>query len=80
MRPDRGTLADHRLGRDRLRRPVGHRRRDASRLAAARGGGGDRILPGGALQPTLADAYPLVQSEQAANLAQYLKGSGRTSC
>jgi endonuclease/exonuclease/phosphatase (EEP) superfamily protein YafD len=35
---------------------------------------GGRIMPGGALQPKLADAYPLVQSEQAANLAQYLKG------
>jgi endonuclease/exonuclease/phosphatase (EEP) superfamily protein YafD len=38
--------------------------------------GGERIMPGGALQPNLADAYPLVQSEQAANLAQYLKGLG----
>jgi endonuclease/exonuclease/phosphatase (EEP) superfamily protein YafD len=36
----------------------------------------DRILHGGALQPALGDAYPLVQSEQAANLAQYLKGLG----
>ena len=36
----------------------------------------DRVLPAGALQPSLADAYPLVQSEQAANLAQYLKGLG----
>jgi endonuclease/exonuclease/phosphatase (EEP) superfamily protein YafD len=31
---------------------------------------------GAALQPTLRDAYPLMQSEQAANLAQYLKGLG----
>lgn len=36
----------------------------------------DRMIAGGALQPALADAYPLVQSEQAANLAQYLKGLG----
>jgi endonuclease/exonuclease/phosphatase (EEP) superfamily protein YafD len=36
----------------------------------------DRILHGGALQPALGGAYPLVQSEQAANLAQYLKGLG----
>jgi endonuclease/exonuclease/phosphatase (EEP) superfamily protein YafD len=36
----------------------------------------DRVIAGGALQPVLADAYPLVQSEQAANLAQYLKGLG----
>lgn len=33
----------------------------------------DRILPGSAIQPTLAGTYPLVQSQQAANLAQYLK-------
>jgi endonuclease/exonuclease/phosphatase (EEP) superfamily protein YafD len=38
--------------------------------------GGGRVIAGGALQPRLADAYPLVQSEQAANLAQYLKGLG----
>jgi endonuclease/exonuclease/phosphatase (EEP) superfamily protein YafD len=37
---------------------------------------GSRIMPGGALQPALADAYPLVQSEQAANLAEYLKSLG----
>jgi len=37
---------------------------------------GARIIAGGALQPALAGAYPLVQSEQAANLAQYLKGLG----
>jgi endonuclease/exonuclease/phosphatase (EEP) superfamily protein YafD len=36
----------------------------------------DRVIAGAALQPALADAYPLVQSEQAANLAQYLKGLG----
>jgi endonuclease/exonuclease/phosphatase (EEP) superfamily protein YafD len=35
-----------------------------------------RVMPGGALQPSLSDAYPLVQSEQAANLALYLKGLG----
>ncbi len=35
-----------------------------------------RVIAGGALQPDLADVYPLVQSEQAANLAQYLKGLG----
>ncbi|GAB2177864.1 endonuclease/exonuclease/phosphatase family protein [Dongia sp. agr-C8] len=36
----------------------------------------DRVIAGGALQPALDDAYPLVQSEQAANLAQYLAGLG----
>jgi endonuclease/exonuclease/phosphatase (EEP) superfamily protein YafD len=38
--------------------------------------GGERVIAGGALQPTLPDSYPLVQSEQAANLAQYLKSLG----
>jgi endonuclease/exonuclease/phosphatase (EEP) superfamily protein YafD len=38
--------------------------------------GRERIISGGALQPVLADAYPLVQSEQAGNLAQYLQGLG----
>ncbi len=37
----------------------------------------DRIMPGGALQPpALPDAYPLAQSRQAANLAQYLQTLG----
>jgi endonuclease/exonuclease/phosphatase (EEP) superfamily protein YafD len=36
----------------------------------------DRILPGAALQPAIDGAYPLVQSQQAANLAQYLQGLG----
>jgi endonuclease/exonuclease/phosphatase (EEP) superfamily protein YafD len=36
----------------------------------------DRVIANGALQPAFADAYPLEQSEQAANLAQYLKGLG----
>lgn len=36
----------------------------------------EHVIAGGALQPQLPDAYPLVQSEQAANLAQYLKGLG----
>lgn len=35
-----------------------------------------QVLPAGALQPALDDAYPLVQSEQAGNLAQYLEGLG----
>ncbi|WP_395019371.1 endonuclease/exonuclease/phosphatase family protein [Dongia sp.] len=34
------------------------------------------LIAGGALQPKLGDAYPLVQSEQAANLAQYLQKLG----
>jgi endonuclease/exonuclease/phosphatase (EEP) superfamily protein YafD len=38
--------------------------------------GSARIIAGSALQPSLAGAYPLVQSEQAANLAQYLKTLG----
>jgi endonuclease/exonuclease/phosphatase (EEP) superfamily protein YafD len=37
---------------------------------------GERILPAGAMQPSLPDTYPLVQSQQAANLAQYLNGLG----
>jgi endonuclease/exonuclease/phosphatase (EEP) superfamily protein YafD len=36
----------------------------------------DRVIAGGALGPSFADAYPLVQSEQAANVAQYLKSLG----
>jgi endonuclease/exonuclease/phosphatase (EEP) superfamily protein YafD len=36
----------------------------------------DRVIAAGVLQPALPHAYPLVQSEQAANLAQYLKGLG----
>jgi endonuclease/exonuclease/phosphatase (EEP) superfamily protein YafD len=35
-----------------------------------------RVLPTGALQPALDDTSPLVQSEQAGNLAQYLEGLG----
>lgn len=35
-----------------------------------------RVLPSGALQPALDDTYPLVQSQQAGNLAQYLNGLG----
>jgi endonuclease/exonuclease/phosphatase (EEP) superfamily protein YafD len=38
--------------------------------------GSARIIAGSALQPSLDDAYPLVQSEQAANLAQYLQSLG----
>jgi endonuclease/exonuclease/phosphatase (EEP) superfamily protein YafD len=38
--------------------------------------GGDVVMAGGALQPVLPDAYPLQQSEQAANLATYLKSLG----
>jgi endonuclease/exonuclease/phosphatase (EEP) superfamily protein YafD len=38
--------------------------------------GSDRVIAGGALGPSFADAYPLVQSEQAANVAQYLKTLG----
>jgi endonuclease/exonuclease/phosphatase (EEP) superfamily protein YafD len=38
--------------------------------------GDDTVIAGGALQPVLADAYPLQQSEQAANLAAYLKSLG----
>ena len=37
---------------------------------------GERIMPGGAMQPSLPETYPLVQSQQAANLAQYLNGLG----
>jgi endonuclease/exonuclease/phosphatase (EEP) superfamily protein YafD len=33
----------------------------------------DRVIAAGALGPSFDEAYPLVQSEQAANLAQYLK-------
>lgn len=36
----------------------------------------DRVIAGKALQPAFADAYPLEQSAQAANLAQYLKALG----
>jgi len=36
----------------------------------------DRVIAAGALGPSFADAYPLVQSEQAANVAQYLKTLG----
>jgi endonuclease/exonuclease/phosphatase (EEP) superfamily protein YafD len=36
----------------------------------------DRVIAGGALQPAFAEAYPLVQSEQGANLAQYLQTLG----
>jgi endonuclease/exonuclease/phosphatase (EEP) superfamily protein YafD len=36
----------------------------------------DRVIASSALQPAFADAYPLEQSEQAANLAQYLKTLG----
>jgi endonuclease/exonuclease/phosphatase (EEP) superfamily protein YafD len=37
---------------------------------------GGRIVPSGALQPLPPGPYPLVQSQEAANLAQYLDGLG----
>jgi endonuclease/exonuclease/phosphatase (EEP) superfamily protein YafD len=36
----------------------------------------DRVIANSALQPAFSEAYPLQQSEQAANLAQYLKTLG----
>jgi endonuclease/exonuclease/phosphatase (EEP) superfamily protein YafD len=37
---------------------------------------GGQIIPSGALQPLPPGPYPLVQSQEAANLAQYLEGLG----